>query len=101
MAKFKYGNHDDVLNFGKKSLYDNIDNLLIKCNYGSVTTIRNITDGINIISRLGSKKDRQDALNLIVKNLETFKSLAKSEWENNQLFIVQEHMTSLENDNGY
>jgi len=69
MARFKYGNHNDVLNFGKSLIDNHIDKLNELCPFGSKTNRQSVIDGIDILCRLGSHDDRSTYADVIESSL--------------------------------
>lgn len=104
MTKFKYGNHDEVLEFGKKCLSEYINKLTYISPYGDVTVRRNIEDGLSIISRLGDKSDRLTAKNIVetaINHAETSNDDERVKEQINCVKEIFEYYGRLEKDNGY
>lgn len=104
MSKFKWGNHDKVLSFGKKLLNENISKVTTKSPYGDITVRKSIDDGLAIIARLGTKSERDEASNLVTKTLKNLSlNPDLNDWQKSE---IQRAWTTfkwhnLERDNGY
>lgn len=65
MKKLKFGNHDEVLNFGKKLIDENAYSIGKFSFSGELTTRNSIMTGIEIITRLGDKNTRDKYSNTL------------------------------------
>lgn len=70
MTRFKYNNHNDVLNFGKSLIDNHLGKLNELCPFGSKTNRQSVIDGIDILCRLGSYEDRSVYANIIEASLQ-------------------------------
>ena len=70
MARFKYGNHNDVLNFGKFLIDNHLDKLNELCPFGSNTNRQSVIDGIDILCRLGNHDDRNAYADIVETSLQ-------------------------------
>jgi hypothetical protein len=104
MARFKWGNHDDVLNFGKKTLSENIRLVTTRCPYGTTGYRNDVDMALSIIARLGNHSDRKSASDLVTSTLTELSSSDNlNDWQKNEIskiwYIFEYH--NLEADNGY
>ena len=104
MARFKWSNHDEVLNFGKNVLTENIHLVTTRCPHGSITYRSNVDMALSIIARLGNYNDRKSASDLVTSTLtELSKAPNLNDWQQHELekiwHIFEYH--NLEADNGY
>lgn len=65
MARFKYGNHNEVLDFGKFLINNYINKLNEFCPHGSKTNRQCVIDGIDILCRLGDQNDRDTYADIV------------------------------------
>lgn len=65
MARFKYGNHNEVLDFGKFLIKNYINKLDEFCPHGFKTNRQCVIDGIDILCRLGDQNDRNTYADIV------------------------------------
>ena len=104
MARFKWGNHNEVLDFGKKILSENIKLVTTRCPYGTTGYRNDVDMGLSIIARLGDYNDRKSASDLVTSTLtELSKTHNLEEWQKIEIdkvwYIFEYH--NLSQDNGY
>lgn len=95
--RFKYGNHDEVVAFGKKQIIENIGKINHYSPLGDVTVSTRIISGIDIISRLCDVKTKQEFKSLMINSLASQKQDLFNNRQNMNSFYFEKILKQIEN----